>query len=126
MGASSSNISNRGNSGRSVSDSEYSSNDNNNNNNNNFSPLGRSKSTDSNVNNVYNASKGLPNGSLKEHKRFGVVSVKISNITIPTNTNDRNRLNQEGTVGYIVTPRGSILHGSLSPTSNIQKGNQHI
>ena len=121
MGAStSSNINNRGSSGRSVSDSEFSSA----NNETNFSPGGRSKSADSNnnvSNNCYNASKGFSNGSLKEHKRFGVVSLKISNIVMAMNMSDRSRT-QEGTVSYTITPRGSILYGSLCSSNVIQKG----
>ena len=122
MGSSTSTVYNRGGNGRSVSDSEYfpSSNEN------NFSNV-RSKSSDStasHASHAYSSSK-INNGSMKEHKRFGVVSVKISNAIMAINMNERNRV-QEGVVNYTITPRGSILYGTLCTPNNIHTGDYFI
>jgi hypothetical protein len=57
------------------------------------------------------------NQNLREHKRNGVVQLKISSLTT-------NRRNQEVTVNHTITPRGSILYGSMCNPLNVQMGKQ--
>jgi hypothetical protein len=52
---------------------------------------------------------------LKEHKRHGVVTVKINS------TNSGRRLG-ESQVSHVITPKGSILYGSLFNPAPIQRG----
>jgi hypothetical protein len=53
---------------------------------------------------------------IREHKRYGTVIVKITNMAA-------NRRPQDNIITHIITPKGSILYGSLCNPANIQKGN---
>lgn len=53
--------------------------------------------------------------SLREHKRHGFVTVKI-------NSNNPNRRPNEAVINHIITPKGSILYGSLFSPTAIVKG----
>lgn len=57
--------------------------------------------------------------SLKEHRRFGTVSVKIA-ATPPTIIGSNARNNN--IIHHSVTPRGAILYGSLCSPCIMQKG----
>eukprot|EP01038_Epipyxis_sp_PR26KG_P011735 gene11735-15701_t len=52
--------------------------------------------------------------NLREQKRYGVVNMKISS----TSTNRRG---QENTINHVITPKGTILYGSLCTPFLIQK-----
>ncbi len=53
--------------------------------------------------------------TLREHKRHGVVTVKI-------NAMNNNRRNSEAQLNHVITPKGAILYGTLFNPSAIQKG----
>jgi hypothetical protein len=53
--------------------------------------------------------------NLREHKRHGFVTVKI-------NSNNPNRRPNEAVINHIISPKGSILYGSLFSPSAIVKG----
>lgn len=52
---------------------------------------------------------------LKEHKRHGVVTVRVSAM-------NNTRRNSEGQVNQVITPKGAILYGSLFNPAVIQNG----
>ena len=52
---------------------------------------------------------------LREHKRHGFVTVKV-------HSNNPNRRPNEGVVSHIISPKGSILYGSLHSPTQIVKG----
>ena len=52
---------------------------------------------------------------LREHKRHGLVTVKIANV----NNNRRDNLGQ---INHIISPKGAILYGTLFNPNIIQKG----
>jgi hypothetical protein len=56
---------------------------------------------------------------LKEHKRHGVVTVRINAI-------NNNRRNSEGPPSQVITPKGAILFGSLSNPVAIQNGKSNF
>lgn len=68
-------------------------------------------------NRLSNTSEVVPNNykQLKEHKRYGFVTVKINSV-------HSNRRNGDGVMNQIVTPKGCILYGSLYNPLPIQKG----
>lgn len=53
--------------------------------------------------------------SLREHKRHGMVTVKINCV-------NNNRRNSEGQINHVITPKGAILYGSLFNPAVLQKG----
>jgi hypothetical protein len=62
-----------------------------------------------------------PKHHLREHKRFGVVSVKISstpNIVVPNRA-----ITPTQSIHHSITPKGAIIYGSMCSPCLIQKGN---
>ncbi len=55
------------------------------------------------------------NRPLREHKRHGVVTVRINSV-------NNNRRNSEGQLSHVITPKGAILYGSLFNPAVIQNG----
>ena len=58
---------------------------------------------------------GNPKQTLREHKRHGVVTVKI-------NAMNNNRRNSEAQLNHVISPKGAILYGTLFNPTAIQKG----
>ena len=63
----------------------------------------------------FGSSHGNRTVHLREHKRYGVVNVKITNIST-------SRRSPENTVNHTITPRGTIIYGSVCNPFTIQKG----
>jgi hypothetical protein len=62
-----------------------------------------------------NTSSNVKNRLLKEHKRHGVVTIKL-------NSNTSGRRLGEQQITHVVTPKGAILYGSLFNPNPIQRG----
>jgi hypothetical protein len=58
--------------------------------------------------------------TVKEHKRFGVVSVKIA--ANPNTLTIAAARNNNSMIQHSVTPRGAVLYGSLCNPCVIQRG----
>lgn len=51
----------------------------------------------------------------KEHKRFGMVQVKI-------HTSNPARRNSETQINHVITPKGAVMYGSIFDPKNIMAG----
>ena len=64
---------------------------------------------------ISNVNNGRSNKFVREHKRFGVVVVKLNSAVAP-------RRGSDGTVSHVVTPKGAVLYGYLYHPASMQKG----